>query len=449
MSRLFGTDGIRGLAEDFPLDPETVARIGFSLAQHLKEANGTDEPPSIIIGRDTRESGPAIESALAAGAAAAGAHIESAGVITTPGVAFLTRDRAANAGVVISASHNPYQDNGIKIFAPSGRKLNDGTERAIESDLTRDRSFFPAFADRTCVPDLALKEEYLAFLKDHVAAGLDLTGMRIVIDCAEGAAYELAPRLFASLGADVVSIHVSPDGRNINLNCGSLHPDELQRRVVAEDAHLGIAFDGDADRMLLVDEGGRLMDGDYVLYILACDLKDRNSLDHDRVVATVMSNMGLELALRERGIDLARTAVGDKYVLEELVRGGGSLGGEQSGHIIFPKISLAGDGMITALELLRVVRSSGRTVSDLASGFTRLPQVLLNVPVGRKPALETIAPVARAIREVEASLDGRGRLLVRYSGTENLARVMIEGENGEEIQKHATSLADLISRELS
>ena len=229
MSRLFGTDGIRGLAREFPLDTETVARIGFSLAQHLKEANGTDEPPSIIIGRDTRESGPAIESALAAGAAAAGAHIESAGVITTPGVAFLARDRSANAGVVISASHNPYEDNGIKIFAPSGRKLNDDTERAIESDLKRDGNFFPAFTDRTCTPDLALKEEYLAFLKDHVAAGLDLNGMRIVIDCAEGASYELAPRLFASLGADVVSIHVSPDGRNINLNCGSLHPEELQQ----------------------------------------------------------------------------------------------------------------------------------------------------------------------------------------------------------------------------
>ncbi len=265
MSRLFGTDGIRGLAGKYPLDDQTVARIGFSLAQQLKEASGTDDPPSIIIGRDTRESGPAIEAALASGAEAAGARIESAGIITTPGVAFLTRDRRASAGVVISASHNPYQDNGIKIFAPSGRKLSDETERVIESDLVRDDDAFPKSVERTRHPDNALKEEYLAFLRGQVAGDLDLKDVRMVIDCAEGAASELAPRLFASLGADVVSIHASPDGRNINLNCGSLHPEELQHRVVAEKAQLGIAFDGDADRMLLVDESGRLMDGDYVL----------------------------------------------------------------------------------------------------------------------------------------------------------------------------------------
>ena len=447
MTRLFGTDGIRGLAGEVPLDDATVARIGFSLAQQLK-ASTSGAAPVIVIGRDTRQSGPAIEAALAAGAIAGGSAIKSAGLITTPGVAFLTRSCNADAGVVISASHNPYEDNGIKIFSPSGKKLNDEAERAIEAEVAGPRSLFPDFHIKSVEPDPGLKENYLQFLKHDVAHDLDLSGMKMVIDCAEGASFELAPRLFASLGADVTAIHVSPDGRNINVNCGSLHTEELQRCVVEEKAKLGIAFDGDADRMLVIDEDGRLLDGDYVLYILGLQLKRQDKLAGNRVVATVMSNLGLELAMREHGIELVRTSVGDKYVLDELLRGGGSLGGEQSGHIIFPEISLAGDGMITAIELLRAVSDTHQSVKELAAGFTRFPQVILNVRVSRKPPIETVEPLTDAMRELERELKGEGRLLVRYSGTENLARIMIEGKEESQILAQAHKLAMVIGREL-
>lgn len=447
MNRLFGTDGIRGTAGEPPLDDTTVARIGFSLANQLKSLDPATNP-MIVIGRDTRQSGAAIEAALAAGAARAGARIKSAGLITTPGVAYLTRHCGADAGVVISASHNPYQDNGIKIFSPSGKKLSDQIERTIEREVAADGNLFPDFDVSTVETDASLKESYLEFLKRGVADGLNLKGMKIVIDCAEGASFELAPRLFTAFDADVTAIHVNPDGQNINLNCGSLHPEELQSRVVKEGAALGIAFDGDADRMLVVDEDGRLLDGDYVLYVLGLYLKSENKLEGNRIVATVMSNLGLELALNENEIELVRTSVGDKYVLDELLRGGGSLGGEQSGHIIFPEISLAGDGMITAIELLRVLAGSKKSVKELASGFTRLPQVVLNVRVSRKPPLESIAPVAQAIKELEEQLKGSGRLLVRYSGTENLARIMIEGKEESQIGRQAGDLAAIIEREL-
>jgi len=447
MTRLFGTDGIRGLAGEVPLDDATVARIGFSLAQQLK-ASTSGTTPVIVTGRDTRQSGPSIEAALAAGAIAGGSRIKSAGLITTPGVAFLTRDCNADAGVVISASHNPYEDNGIKIFSPSGKKLSDEAERAIEAEVAGPRNSFPDFHITSVEPDPALTENYLQFLKHDVAHDLDLSGMKMVIDCAEGASFELAPRLFASLGADVTAIHVSPDGRNINVNCGSLHPEELQRRVVEEKAKLGIAFDGDADRMLVIDEDGRLLDGDYVLYILGLQLKRQGKLAGNRVVATVMSNLGLELAMREHGIELVRTSVGDKYVLDELLRGGGSLGGEQSGHIIFPEISLAGDGMITAIELLRALSDTHQSVKELAAGFTRFPQVILNVRVSRKPPIESVGPLTDAMRELERELKGEGRLLVRYSGTENLARIMIEGKEESQILAQAHKLAKVIEREL-
>ena len=447
MTRLFGTDGIRGLAGEAPLDNATVAKIGFSLAHQLNASNPSGAP-LIVIGRDTRESGPAIEAALAAGAAHGGARIRSAGLITTPGVAFLTRSMNAVAGVVISASHNPYRDNGIKIFSPSGKKLSDEIERKIEDDVLGDGRSFPDVDINPVEAEALLKDDYLEYLKHDVAGALNLRGMKIVIDCAEGASFELAPRLFTLLGADVTAIHTNPDGRNINLKCGSLHPEELQKRVVAQGASLGIAFDGDADRMLLVDEDGRLLDGDYVLYILGLFMKSEGKLEGNRVVATVMSNLGLELAMKERGIELVRTSVGDKYVLDELLRGGGALGGEQSGHIIFPRISLAGDGMITAIELLRVVERSQKSVKELASGFIRLPQVVLNVRVSRKPPIESVESLSKAIKELERVLDGNGRLLVRYSGTENLARIMIEGKDESNIHQQARDLAGIIEREL-
>ncbi|HEV8169970.1 MAG TPA: phosphoglucosamine mutase, partial [Pyrinomonadaceae bacterium] len=334
MKPLFGTDGIRGEAGQFPLDPATVTAIGYSLASHLA-ASGV--APKIITGRDTRESGASIEAALIEGASRAGAECLSAGVITTPGVAFVTRKEQARAGVVISASHNPYHDNGIKIFAPSGRKMDDSVERLIEADIYR-KIEIPAAstAQSHSSAEEELREEYLSFLADEIGNGLDLKGLRIVVDCANGASSALAPTLFERLGANVIAINAAPDGRNINRDCGSLHIDSLRDKVVKEEADLGVAFDGDADRSLFVDGEGNFVDGDATLLALANHLQSHKQLKGDVVVATVMSNIGLEIALRSAGIRLMRTDVGDKYVLEELLRLGASLGGEQSGHIILP-----------------------------------------------------------------------------------------------------------------
>jgi phosphoglucosamine mutase len=442
MGEFFGTDGIRGVAGQYPLDRPTIEGIGYSLAVELTKR--LDRVPQIVIGRDTRESGEWIEDALARGASAARASARSAGVITTPGVAYLTRALNADAGVVISASHNSYEDNGIKVFSPSGQKLDDGAEQAIERDLKSGASIPPPARDGKVENDFGLKEKYLAFLRDEVGAGLRLNNLKIAIDCANGASYELAPMLFSALGANLVVINADPNGRNINLNCGSLHPEALQRAVVDRQADLGLAFDGDADRLLMVDERGALVDGDQLLFIMADYLASRGNLAGDRVVATVMSNLGLELALAERGIALSRTAVGDKYVLDELLKGGGSLGGEQSGHIIFPEISLAGDGMITALEVLRVVTERNRPLSALAGAYTRYPQVTLNVRVSRKPPLDSVPPIKEIINALEKEMAGKGRLLVRYSGTENVARVMIEGEDEAAIRNHAESVAQVI-----
>jgi phosphoglucosamine mutase len=446
MGEFFGTDGIRGVAGQYPLDQATVERIGYSLAIELRKR--LNRAPQIIIGRDTRESGEWIEAALARGVSAAQAGARSTGVITTPGVAYLTRALGADAGVVISASHNPYEDNGIKVFSTSGQKLDDAAEQAVERYLKSDTSDPPATNDITVEIDTSLKEKYLAFLRDEVGAGLKLNGLKIAIDCANGAAYELAPKLFSALGANTIVINAAPNGKNINLDCGSLHPEKLRQVVIEEKANLGLAFDGDADRLLMVDERGDLVDGDQVLFIMADYLASHGKLAGNRVVATVMSNLGLEMALTKRGVALARTAVGDKHVLEELLRGGGSLGGEQSGHIIFPEISLAGDGMITALEVLRVVTERNSNLSDLSSAYTRFPQVTINVRVSRKPPLDTVPPIREAILALENEMNGKGRVLVRYSGTENLARVMIEGEDETTIRNQAESIAKVIRAQI-
>ena len=446
MGAFFGTDGIRGVAGQYPLDQPTIARIGYSLAVELTRR--LNRSPSIVIGRDTRESGEWIEEALARGVSAAQASARSAGVITTPGVAYLTRALDADAGVVISASHNSYEDNGIKIFSSSGQKLDDAAEEAIEQSLkSGDTTWAPAPGGKI-ETDASLKEKYRAFLRDEIGAGLELKGLKIAIDCANGAAWELAPRLFSELGAALIVINADPNGRNINLDCGSLHPQKLRQTVIEREADLGLAFDGDADRLLMVDERGNLVDGDQVLFIVADYLASRGKLAGDRVVATVMSNLGLELALAKRGIKLARTAVGDKYVLDELLKGGGSLGGEQSGHIIFPEISLAGDGMITALEVLRVVRERNARLGALASAYTPCPQVTINVRVSRKPPFDTVPPIKEAIIAIEKEMAGRGRLLVRYSGTENLARVMVEGEDEAAIRNQAESIARIIEAQI-
>ncbi len=446
--KLFGTDGIRGVAGEYPLDKNTVALIGRSLVSNL--ARQLDRLPRIVIGRDTRESGPRIEQALAQGAISAGASVESAGVITTPGVAFITRVAPFDAGVVISASHNPYRDNGIKVFSPSGKKLADEMERKIESDIAEanngDVSAPANASDGYEKREAEHQARYLDYLVNEVGQGLNLEGFRIGLDCANGAASAIAPKLFQELGARIDVISNTPDGRNINEGCGSLHLEGLQHLVAKNKLDLGIAFDGDADRALFVDGKGELVDGDISLLLLAEYLKSRGRLAGNKVIATVMSNIGLELALGERAIQMVRAQVGDRYVLAELLASGAKLGGEQSGHIIFPDISLAGDGMITAIELLRAVRHSGRRLSELASQMTRFPQVLVNVRVRSKPELEQVPEVKAAMDQLENELQGRGRLLVRYSGTENLARVMIEGEDQKKIEAQANHLADCIKR---
>jgi phosphoglucosamine mutase len=452
--RLFGTDGIRGEAGKFPLDSRTVRVIGQSLARHLGEQTG--RVPFIVTGRDTRESGARIEHNLAVGARAAGAKVHSAEIITTPAIAFLARTLPADAGVVISASHNPYQDNGIKVFDPSGRKLDEATERRIERDIAADLDDPPEEPVDDRIASKAANGKhaseyrlrYLDYLEHDVARDLSLKNLKIIVDCAHGAAYEVAPTLLARLGAEVVAINNEPNGWNINRYCGSLHIEGLQQRVVAERADLGVAFDGDADRALFVDANGAFVDGDATMWVMAADLKSRGELIGDHVVATVMSNIGLEIALRKLDVNLARADVGDKYVLEDLMRTGAVMGGEQSGHIIFPRLSLAGDGIITTITLLRALRHHDKTLAELVTGFDRYPQVLVNVRVREKKPFAEIPAIVNLVREIEARLGDRGRLLLRYSGTESLARVMIEGENENNVHTMADALADVIRAEL-
>jgi len=444
MKKLFGTDGIRGVAGEFPLNESTVRVIGASVARKFRAELGRE--PRFVTGRDTRESGPAIEAAFHMGAAAENAHVESAGVITTPGVAYLTRASGFDAGVVISASHNPFQDNGIKVFLPNGTKIDEATERSIEDDIHSGVAidhFVTVYGDRVA--------EFSAAYLDHLrneANGFSATGTKMVIDCANGAASHLAPLLFTDTGAEVVPIHNSPDGRNINESCGSLHLEHLRAKVLENRADLGVAFDGDADRALFVDEHGEVVDGDATIWIMARYLKDHGKLANSTVIATVMSNIGLELAFKSKDIKLLRTDVGDKYILEKLLENGSELGGEQSGHIIFPEISLVGDGMMTALLLLRAITENGRTLSEAAAGFVRYPQILLNTKVREKLPFAQVSEIADAAQEIENELHGKGRLLLRYSGTENLARVMIEGKDQSAIEVQARRLIDVITKAL-
>src|SRR5687768_176005 len=447
MSKLFGTDGIRGEAGEFPLDAATVFGIGRSLASRMAERLG--RPPRMVIGRDTRESGPWIEQEFARGADSAGAVCSSAGVITTPGVAFLAAEFEFDLGIVISASHNPFYDNGIKAFLPNGRKIGEELEGAVEADIEDGVSFEPG--GEIPEADTSREEDFRRAYLDHLIASTGefrLDGFRLAVDCAHGAASELAPKLFGGLGAEVVAFNDRPDGRNINHDCGSLHLDHLQSKVRDIKADLGVAFDGDADRALFVDENGSIVDGDAVLWIMAKAMQDRGELRSGKVVATVMSNIGLEIALAARGIELVRTAVGDKYVLEELIRSNAEIGGEQSGHIIFPHVSLVGDGMMTALRVLELASTTKQKLSELTAGFRRYPQVLVNVKVGTKKPFDEVDAIRTLSGETEKILSGNGRLLLRYSGTENLARVMIEGKDQDEIEMLAKRLADTIKTAL-
>ena len=437
---LFGTDGIRGVPGTPPLDDATLFATGRSLAAYLLREHGSAH---VLIGMDTRESGPHIAAVLSAGLQQGGASVAFAGIITTPGVACLVRQNDFHAGVVISASHNPFEDNGVKLFSHAGMKFPDSVEEELEADIFKHRSEAPPRNLSQPAADASLDAEYLDFLRSRVIPGARLKGFRIVLDCANGAAFKLGPELFRSLGCDVVTIGVSPDGRNINAGCGSLHLEGLQQSVVTERARLGVAFDGDADRALFVCETGKVVNGDGVLLAVARHLKSENKLKGNRVVATSMSNLGLERILAHEGISLARAAVGDRYVLEEMLRSGNVIGGEQSGHVIFLEDSPAGDGLLTAMKIASLVSMQGK-IESLVEGLKDYPQIIVNVKVRSKPPLESLPEVLRALAEAKSALGENGRIVLRYSGTEQLARVMVEAEHHADVQRFSQSLADAV-----
>jgi phosphoglucosamine mutase len=444
--KLFGTDGIRGEAGIAPLDRATVARVGAALVKALPGSGG--QPLRVLIGRDTRESGEWIEAELARGLMGEGAQAVSVGVIPTPGVAFLARTDGFDAGIVISASHNPYQDNGIKIFSGRGEKLDASFESAIER-LVADAGWQVNGPATAAATDPELGRHYVAHLLEILPTAGPLAGSRVIVDCANGATTNVAPPLFDRLGFDATLIGNQPDGRNINRGCGSTHLDLLQREVVDRGARLGVAFDGDGDRALFVDRHGKIVDGDAVLLIAADYLQKRNTLPGSAVVATVMSNIGLEIALRERGIELVRAPVGDKYVMEEMQKRGLAVGGEQSGHVIFARHLFTGDGIGTALQMLRIMADTGRELDDLASALVTYPQVLVNVRVRERVDYLKVQPIAEAIARVEERLHGQGRLLIRYSGTEPLLRIMLEGKDDGQIRGWADEIAGVVKQHLA
>ncbi len=447
MRKLFGTDGIRGVAGHFPLDRKTVYAIGLAVAHSLRKQQPT---PRVLVGMDTRESSTEIAAALTHGLRQGGAEATSAGVIPTPGVAYLARLRGCAAGIVISASHNPWQDNGIKIFGGDGYKLADAVELAIEHEIfdKLSQTHGPDFPETEAPEvDLSLPAAYIEFLRSQVP-DLRLDGKTIVVDCANGAASAIAPPLLAHFGGNILLTHTSPNGRNINEHCGALHPEIVAKEVLAQRADFGMTFDGDADRAMFADEHGKVVNGDAVLLIAARDLHARNRLTKNLVVATTMSNMGLEAALRTDEIKMLRAPVGDKYVLEEMQKHGAVLGGEQSGHMLFLDRSTTGDGMLTALMLLDILRRFGGPLSQLTKDLKVFPQVIVNVRVREKRPLETLPTVVAAIHDADAALHGNGRVVVRYSGTEALARVMIEAESEQAMQHHANRIAEAIRAEL-
>lgn len=472
MKRFFGTDGVRGVAGRYPLDEITLRSLGQALLLELDRPS--DRPPRIVIGRDTRESGPDIEAALVRGIEEGGGRAVRGGILTTPAVACVTRLLGCEAGIVVSASHNPYHDNGVKIFSGEGFKLPDAVEAAIErrilsggdpladrethaysgaaidkSDLVEGgRDGAPPTGRRPGDDAVDLGGRYLDWLRSCLEPRASFTGWRIVLDCANGAASELGPALFRSLGAEVTALSASPDGRNINTGCGALHPGGLSAEVKRLRAHIGFAFDGDADRCLLIDPTGRVLDGDHVLYLAARDLKKAGRLTSGTVVATVMANLWLEEALAAEGIRMLRAPVGDKYVLEEMKSGGHLLGGEQSGHIIFLERATTGDGLLTALLLLDLLRRTRFDLAGWAEKIVPCPQVLVNVMVRERPSLEDHPVIGPAIREETRRMEGAGRILVRYSGTEPKARIMVEGKDHRAVEECAARLERVIAREI-
>jgi phosphoglucosamine mutase len=451
--QLFGTDGIRGVAGEFPLTAESTYLIGRALGHDLMRSASK---PRAVMGQDTRESSAWIADRVASGLAAVGVEVHSAGVITTPGIAYLARSRGFSAGVVISASHNPWTDNGIKVFSGDGFKLTDARELAIEQEIFALLGK-PGAADDTALkiarPSLPgeaeLRKAYIQSLESAVSS--DLGGLRVLVDCANGAATAEAPELFRELGIQATFTHVTPDGRNINEGCGALHPETLGKLVAEsrEKFDLGVTFDGDADRALFCDSQGRVVNGDGVLLLTARDLKARGKLAGDTVVATTMSNMGAEIALKKSGIRMLRANVGDKYVLEEMLKTGATLGGEQSGHVIFRDgAATTGDGLLTALRVMDVMVRSGKSLAELVSDLKVFPQKIQNVRVREKVPFSQVPEVQKAIEAAQRELDGNGRVVVRYSGTEALARVMVEAESKERMLALTKNIADVIQKEL-
>lgn len=445
---LFGTDGVRGKANVHPMTAEMALALGQAIAHLFRSGGGSRR---ILIGKDTRLSGYMFEDALASGICSMGAEVIQVGPMPTPAMAFLTVDMRCKAGVMISASHNPYQDNGIKFFGHDGFKLPDELERRIEDlivsgELAGHRADPDEIGRATRIEDAAGR--YIVFLKKTFPVELSLEGLRVVLDCANGAAYRVGPTMLHELGAEVFAVGIEPNGRNINEGCGSLYPDRLAAKVRELRADVGIAVDGDADRCVMVDERGEVIDGDALLAVCARDLAERGRLRGGAVVATIMSNLGLERALEREGIGLVRTKVGDRYVVEAMRSGGYNLGGEQSGHVIFLDHNTTGDGLLTGLQTLAIVRRKQRPLSELVGGVERFPQVLLNVAVAEKRPLESLPQVCTAIEKVEAELAGRGRVVIRYSGTEAKVRVMVEGDDDLRVQEYARDLAELLRRTL-
>ncbi|KHO63336.1 MULTISPECIES: phosphoglucosamine mutase [Thermoanaerobacter] len=447
MARLFGTDGVRGIA-NYDLTPQLAFELGRAGAYVL--THGTHRP-KVVVGKDSRISGDMLECALTAGLTSVGAEVISVGIIPTPAVAYLTRLYQADAGIMISASHNPVEYNGIKFFDKDGYKLPDEVEDRIEN-IMKEKIELPSPIGTgvgTRKEYTNSHRDYIEFLKSTIDG--DLKGMKIVIDCAYGASSTVAPILFKELGAEVILYGAEPIGERINVNCGSTHPEKLQELVVKNGADIGLAFDGDADRLIAVDEKGNIVDGDHIMAICAIDLKKKGRLKNNTVVATVMSNIGFDIALKEQGINLIRTKVGDRYVLEEMIKGGYSIGGEQSGHIIFLDDNTTGDGEITALKLCSILKESGKKLSELAACMVTYPQVLINAKVKNelKNAYLEDEEIKREIENLEREMRGEGRVLIRPSGTEPLVRVMVEGKDYDKISQMAKELAELIERKLN
>jgi phosphoglucosamine mutase len=442
--KLFGTDGVRGVANIHPMTTEIAMQLGRAIAYIFKQ---DDRRHRIVIGKDTRLSGYMIENALASGICSMGVDVLLVGPLPTPGIAFITSSMRADAGVVISASHNAYQDNGIKFFSGDGFKLPDETELAIEELIfSKEIDSLRPIAEKVGKAyriDDAIGR-YVVFLKNSFPRELDLMGLKIVLDCANGAAYKAAPAVLRELGADVVLLGASPNGTNINAGCGSMHPEVISAAVKEHQAHLGMALDGDADRVIFVDENGREVDGDYIMAICASDLIKQGKLANNTLVATVMSNMGLDIAIRNAGGRIVKTAVGDRYVVEEMRRNGYNVGGEQSGHMVFLDHNTTGDGMISALQVLAIMQRTGKPLSELASVMTALPQVLVNVRVDKKRPVTEVPEVAKSIAAAEEKLAETGRVLIRYSGTEPLMRIMLEGQDEVQIAALAQDIATAV-----